>query len=118
MKEDYTKLSLENIGGGVAAELFDRELNEVMKNIFDPNCEADKAREITLTFTILPSKGRDSAAVKIAARAKLAAVEPAGSMIFMAGTVGQPEAYHYNFRQGELELKAPHQLIQGGKEND
>ena len=48
---DTPKLTLETICDGAAAERFEDALKQVVANMGDPNCEDDKKREITLTFT-------------------------------------------------------------------
>ena len=40
------KINLSNLGNGAAKELFERELDRVLKDILDPNTEATAQREI------------------------------------------------------------------------
>ena len=47
------KLSLVNVEGGAAIEMFDNALQQVIENIHDPNTTMD-AREISLKVTIKP----------------------------------------------------------------
>ena len=50
---DDDKVSLINVRGGAAVDLFDRQLARVMQNIADPNTST-KAREIILKMQIAP----------------------------------------------------------------
>ena len=52
-KLDSDKVSLVNIKGGSAVEMFDRQLDRVMSNIADVNTTM-KTRTITLQVTIAP----------------------------------------------------------------
>lgn len=52
------KLSLVNLGGGAAVEMFDEALEKVLENILDPNTEAKTKRVITLKMTISPAENR------------------------------------------------------------
>ncbi len=68
--------SLDDLMNGAAVQRFNRCLQEVLQNIFDPNTDAKKTRKITMTLTIKPDKDRNSAKFYLDVRAGLAPVEP------------------------------------------
>lgn len=68
--------SLDDLMNGAAVQRFNKCMNEVLMNIFDPNTDAKKTRKITMTLTIKPDKARDSAKFYLDVRAALAPVEP------------------------------------------
>lgn len=76
------KLSLSNIAGGVAEELFERELAEVAKNIDDINTSADASRSITMTITFKPDLDRREIKTIIESKSKLAPVRAASVTTF------------------------------------
>lgn len=57
-------LSLENMFGGAAVEMFDRQLARVYNNIGDINTDLN-AREITLKVKFTPSKDRSYVVINI-----------------------------------------------------
>lgn len=74
MPEDE-KLSLVNIKGGAAIEIFDRALQKVIENIYDPNTTND-AREISLKVTLKPmDENRQIIAYSIKCPTKLSGQE-------------------------------------------
>ena len=58
------KMTLMTIGGGALAELFENELQGVLKNIRDPNSDVKKSSKVTIEITITPMEDRGSAAMK------------------------------------------------------
>lgn len=52
------KMTLSNIGKGALAELFDRELQDVLANIRDPNSDIKKSSLITVKIAIEPDENR------------------------------------------------------------
>ena len=75
--DEQEKLSLTNILGGAAVEMFDRCLNdEVLPNIADINTTL-KQREIKLTIAFLPAdENRNLLAFAIKCESKLCGQEP------------------------------------------
>lgn len=51
-------VKLENLGCGAAAEMFQKELENVIANICDPNTKPDAVRTVTLKVKIKPGKDR------------------------------------------------------------
>lgn len=76
-------LSLANLGGGAAVELFDREWKKLERNVQDPNTQADAVRTVTLTVKIKPSKDREFGPVEIFAASKLVAPIGFQTTVFM-----------------------------------
>lgn len=75
--EEFSKVSLSTLGKGAAVELFERELQNVLANIDDPNTDYKEKREIVLKVTIVPSEARDFGTTSIKCTSKLAGVKPA-----------------------------------------
>ena len=69
MSDHVTLLSL---GYGAAEELFNQELDKVLRNIADPNTRAIEVRRIQLDVKIKPSADRSYAEVEMKASSKLA----------------------------------------------
>ena len=104
MKEQQY-VSLENLGHGAAAEMFQNELSRVIANISDPNTKPDEARGLTLKLTIKPSKDRTLCAVSIACVPKLAPVQAFETQMFIGMDKGKGVASEYNPAQGNLTVK-------------
>lgn len=66
------KVDINNIADGALAERFERALDEVLKNIIDPNSSITKTREIVMRVKVKPSKDRNSATFGVSVEAKLA----------------------------------------------
>lgn len=64
--------NLDELAGGAMAERFQDGLNEVLKNIFDPNTDPLKTRKLQLTLTIKPNRDRNQATVAIEAKTTIA----------------------------------------------
>jgi len=65
-------LTLSNFGQGAVNEIFDRELQRVLKDIMDPNTEATAQREVNLKIVIKPDEERDLGIVGVRASSRLA----------------------------------------------
>lgn len=55
---EIVKVSLETLAGGAVEERFTDELQNVLKNILDPNTEWKTKRKINLSITFEPSEER------------------------------------------------------------
>lgn len=75
-------VSLAELGNGAAVELFGAELERVLKNIADPNTEAEAKRQIVVKVTMKPNEDRDVVTTLIDVRAKLAPAKPHGTVLF------------------------------------
>jgi hypothetical protein len=84
-EEPVTLLSLK---GGAAVELFDRALEEVLRNIQDPNTEAEARRKIVLEFIFEPGKDRDVGSVFIKPSTRLAGAKPEATIVYIGRRAG------------------------------
>jgi len=82
-------VSLTNLKGGAAIELFDTELKKVLDNIADPNTKAKFKREIVLKVTILPEDDRSQALVGIDVKSKLVDHKGAATRVYFGLTEGR-----------------------------
>lgn len=94
-------VTLDNIGGGALAELFNRELATVLANIADPNTNEKAKRSIVITVALKP-KGRDQADVELTCVAKLAPVAKVDTTVFMGRSNGKLVAVENDPRQSNL----------------
>lgn len=76
--------SLDDLMNGAALERFNKSMQEVLQNIFDPNTDAKKPRKITMTVTVKPDKSRNSAKFYLDVRSTLAHVEPFETNVMLA----------------------------------
>lgn len=105
-------MQLDNVGSGVAEELFQRELKFLLENIADHNTAASAKRKIIVELTFEPVVPREGgrpreAAVYVGASSKLAPVLAAQSQAFFGRQDGMPVAYTQDVRQETLDLQTP-----------
>ena len=101
------RVSLENLGHGAAAEMFQTELQNVIFNIMDVNTKPDAARSITLKLKVKPSKERTMCSVEISCESKLAPVMPFESTLFVGVEHGEAVASEYNPNQQRIPFPEP-----------
>ena len=101
------QVTLDNLGHGAAAELFQTELQNVIFNVMDPNTKPDAARSITLKLKVKPSKERTMCAVEISCESKLAPVMPFESTLFVGVEHGEAVASEYNPNQQRIPFPEP-----------
>ena len=73
------KVSLEEFTGGALQEKFDVALDQVLKNLLDPNTPWKTKRGVTVKITFQQNEDRDDVSVDVAVETKLAAVKPIGT---------------------------------------
>lgn len=95
-------VTLVSIGEGAMVELFDIELEKVLRNIADVNTDPTQAREITLKVRIKPDEDRAVGGVKIVASSKLASNKGAATLIYMGKRGNQFVAVENNPKQSAL----------------
>lgn len=96
-------VTLDNLGGGAAAEMFQDSLKKVIANIVDPNTKPDAVRSITLQMKIKPNKNqRDMCVVELSVNEKLATVLPFETAIFVGMQQGEAAATEYAPQQTTL----------------
>jgi hypothetical protein len=113
---DYKMANLKTINNGALEELFDAELEKVLKNISDCNTKPDEVREIRLIIKLKPSPDRKTATTIVHASCKLASTMPHQSAFFIATTSDNKiRAYVNDPRQAILpfddETKVPVQQV-------
>lgn len=92
-------VSLETMAQGAPIAMFQDELQHCIRNIIDPNTDAEKARVITLTVKLIPTADRKFASVEIQAASKLAPMKAVGTGFYVGLRAGQPVAKEYDDRQ-------------------
>lgn len=98
------EVSLETIQNGAVVDMFNEELQKVMKNIADENTKPDAVRSITITVKIKPDKTRRSAATQVDCKSTISPVKPSDGFIFLnQAKDGSFEAFEDDYRQKELE---------------
>ena len=80
-------IDLDKLADGAVREKFNNALNEVTKNILDPNTKATAKRTITLKLTFEPGEDREIADVTVDYSTKLASVKGVATR-FVIGTDG------------------------------
>lgn len=93
------ELTLENIAGGAALEIFQRELNVVAKNIADVNTDPKKTRTVTLTVSFKPDDNREEVKLSVSAKSTIASVKPAGRTVYLGKLNGKPTLIGSNPQQ-------------------
>lgn len=96
---NYEKVTLSNIGDGVAQELFQREIGAVIRNIKDVNTDPESKRKVVLEIAIAPTETRDVGQVTIKCTSKLAGVRPAKSTLHF----DHKDGYVNNISQDEFD---------------
>ena len=96
-------LTLDNLGGGAAAEMFADSLEKVIENVINPNTKPDALRSITLKMKIKPDKKQRSlCVVELSCEEKLAAVMPFETAMFVGMEHGVAAASEYAPQQAGL----------------
>lgn len=96
-------VTLENIGGGAASEMFQACLEKIIENIVNPNTKPDAVRSITLKMKVKPGKkDRSLCTVELACDEKLAPVMPFETAMFVGMDHGVAAATEYAPQQQTL----------------
>lgn len=100
---DGDQLSLANLMGGAAVELFDREMAEVFRNLQDANTPPEKSRRITLEVVFKPFADRSGAEVEVKCESKLRGAGAPKTQIFLGrDKAGKLKAWSRDPRQVQL----------------
>lgn len=78
-----SKINLADLGGGAVGERFMYEMNKVLANVYDPNTDPKKVREVTLKIKLKGDENRDVLLTEIQASSKLAPTKPIETKIIM-----------------------------------
>jgi len=81
--EEREEVSLSNLCNGAIEEVFQREWNEVLRNIGDVNTAAEAKRKVTLELTLKPFKDRSGAQVSFSCKSKTLPVEAVEGTVFL-----------------------------------
>ena len=96
-------LTLENLGGGAASEMFSESLEKLIENVVNPNTRPDAVRTITLKMKVKPDKQqRTLCVVELSCEEKLAAVMPFETAMFVGMDQGVAAATEYAPQKGQL----------------
>jgi hypothetical protein len=95
-------VTLTTLADGAAVELFQSELDRVLRNIQDPNTDAKAVRKVTLEVTFVPDEQREVGEVRVRAAAKLAGLKGANTRVFFGRHKGQLVATEFNPKQAGL----------------
>ena len=87
-------INLETMAGGALAEKINQALEDVARNIQDPNTDPKAKREITVKLKFAPNKSRNVTNTSIAVSTKLAPTEAIDTQISMG----------IDLRTGELQI--------------
>ena len=96
------KLSLENIGGGVAKELFEREVDKVLENIADINTSAKEARSVNLKVTFRPNDARDAGMIEVKCTSSVAGTFASTTPIMIVRDNEKNTVYQNVVKQSEM----------------
>jgi hypothetical protein len=100
-------LSLENIARGAANEIFSHLMEQVAKNIADPNTEPEADRSFTIQFVFAPFADRTGAIVDIKSQSKLVSVKNVRTQVFLVEKGNRIVAYPEDPRQTRLFHEKP-----------
>lgn len=96
-------VTLENLGGGAASEMFQGSLEKVIENIINPNTKAETTRVITLKMKVKPDKKqRTLCVIELSCEEKLATVLPFETAMFVGMDQGVVAATEYAPKQETL----------------
>lgn len=95
-------VTLTTLASGTAEELFQHELEKVLRNIADPNTPTKTARKITLTVAIVPDDSRDAAAVQISCKSVIASPKAQATAVYLGKQGARFVAMEFNPKQTGL----------------
>jgi len=111
------KLTLENLGGGAAAELWNAELKTVLENIQDINTSPG-TREINLAVKLTPNERRDEIGIEIICKSKLGAQPPFKSAAKIMPSEHGIEANEFVQKQQKFDFESNVTPIRKEETND
>jgi hypothetical protein len=86
---------LDELMDGALTERFNREMDRVLQNVFDPNTDPEAKRQIQIIIEIAPNETRDAAKFKVDVKSETAPPVPMVQMCFLyqndSGTVTAAE---------------------------
>lgn len=108
---EVREISILDLKGGAINERVGVEIENILKNILDPNTKAKEKRTLTVKFEFAPAEDRDFVATKTTVSSKLASYMPIESTLIVGGSETAPAASEYSkqipgqadFSGGEVE---------------
>lgn len=97
--DEFFELNVGNILGGKFPERFGKAIQQLIDNMRDPNTPADATRKITFEFTFKPTEDRQTAAVTLETKLKLASLEGISGTVYVSKAEGTLKAYTRDIRQ-------------------
>jgi hypothetical protein len=98
-------VNLSNLAKGGVMEVFEHELDRVVKNIRDPNADPKKKRRITVAIEIAPYPDRSGAEITSTVVAKLVPINAVKSTMFIGVVNGEAKPFTKDIRQEELNFE-------------
>jgi len=102
MSEEYSRATLENLGGGALAEKFQDAFEEVIKDLFDPNKDPGKTREINIKIKLYANDEKDRAFMGIDVKKKLGPEKPFENVLYISARGEEAAAFEFNPKQSAL----------------
>lgn len=88
-----SKVNLEKFAGGALQEKFDDAMDQVLKNMLDPNTPWKNKREINVKITLEQNEEREDVTVDVSVVAKLAASKSIGTRMSIGRDIKTGETY-------------------------
>lgn len=85
-------IDLNKFADGAVAQKVERELQNVINDIHDPNTDPEKARKITITLTLTGDEKREYIDTKVDVKASLVGHKPASTKMIMGKQDGKVTA--------------------------
>ena len=108
---EVQEINILEMMNGAIGERVSYELAKITKNCRDLNTEAKKVCTLTIEIAMTPTESRESMAVRVGVKSKLAPVKALDSTLLLGGTEEEPVLMEYtpqvpgqrNFAGGEQE---------------
>lgn len=100
-------VNLSTLHDGAVDVLFREALADVLKNVEDPNADPKAKRKITITITVKPNEARESAAIDIDCKTKLAPLKPLATTVILGHDDDGEFSAVEILRQEKLPLDTP-----------
>jgi repressor of nif and glnA expression len=101
---------LDELMDGALTERFNREMDRVLQNVFDPNTDPKAKRQIQIVIEIAPNEQRDSAKFKVDVKTKIAPPMAISQMCFLY------QDDEGNVTAAEVTREVPGQIDMNGNE--
>ena len=99
---EYQDLNLTNIANGAAEELFQAELQNVLRNVDDVNTPHAAVRKITIELKFKSNADRDFSEVEVSCKSALAPIKGAAGSLYINKERGKFTAMTKHEEQAEL----------------